>query len=228
MNEPPVFSLDNIVKIYESGDEKLRVLDGASVTLQEGEIVALIAPSGTGKSTLLHIAGLLERPDAGRIAIAGRDVTRFSDAERSALRRDEIGFVYQFHHLLAEFTALENVVLPQRIGRIPASIARKNAADLLAQFGLSHRQDHLPGRLSGGEKQRVAIARALANHPKIILADEPTGNLDGKTSDLVFDNLLEVVRKARATALIATHNEALARRMDRVIALQEVMTCRPE
>lgn len=221
MNEPPVFSLSNIVKIYESGDEKLRVLDGASVTLQEGEIVALIAPSGTGKSTLLHIAGLLERPDAGRIAIAGRDVTRFSDAERSALRRDEIGFVYQFHHLLAEFTALENVVLPQRIGRIPASIARKNAADLLAQFGLSHRQDHLPGRLSGGEKQRVAIARALANHPKIILADEPTGNLDGKTSDLVFDNLLEVVRKARATALIATHNEALARRMDRVIALQD-------
>lgn len=221
MNEPPVFSLSNIVKIYESGDEKLRVLDGASVTLQEGEIVALIAPSGTGKSTLLHIAGLLERPDAGRIAIAGRDVTRFSDAERSALRRDEIGFVYQFHHLLAEFTALENVVLPQRIGRIPASIARKNAADLLAQFGLSHRQEHLPGRLSGGEKQRVAIARALANHPKIILADEPTGNLDGKTSDLVFDNLLEVVRKARATALIATHNEALARRMDRVIALQD-------
>lgn len=221
MNEPPVFSLDNIVKIYESGDEKLRVLDGASVTLQEGEIVALIAPSGTGKSTLLHIAGLLERPDAGRIAITRRDVTRFSDAERSALRRDEIGFVYQFHHLLAEFTALENVVLPQRIGRVPASIALKNAADLLAQFGLSHRQDHLPGRLSGGEKQRVAIARALANHPKIILADEPTGNLDGKTSDLVFDNLLEVVRKAHATALIATHNEALARRMDRVIILRD-------
>lgn len=221
MNEPPVFSLANIVKIYESGDEKLRVLNGASVTLQEGEIVALIAPSGTGKSTLLHIAGLLERPDAGRIAIAGRDVTRFSDAERSALRRDEIGFVYQFHHLLAEFTALENVVLPQRIGRIPALIARKNAVDLLAQFGLSHRQEHLPGRLSGGEKQRVAIARALANHPKIILADEPTGNLDGKTSDLVFDKLLEVVRRARATALIATHNEALARRMDRVMILRD-------
>ncbi|XAO71872.1 MAG: ABC transporter ATP-binding protein [Acetobacteraceae bacterium] len=221
MSEPPVFSLSNIVKIYESGDEKLRVLDGASITLQEGEIVALIAPSGTGKSTLLHIAGLLERPDAGQIAIAGRDVTRFSDAEHSTLRRDEIGFVYQFHHLLAEFTALENVVLPQRIGRVPASVARRNAADLLAQFGLSHRQDHLPGRLSGGEKQRVAIARALANHPKIILADEPTGNLDGKTSDLVFDNLLEVVRKARATALIVTHNETLARRMDRVIALKD-------
>lgn len=221
MNDQSVLSLHDVVKIYQSGEEELRVLDGASLTLQEGEIVALIAPSGTGKSTLLHIAGLLERPDEGRIEIAGRDVTRFPDVERSALRRGEIGFVYQFHHLLAEFSALENVVLPQRIGGIPMQIARHNAADLLAQFGLSHRQDHLPGRLSGGEKQRVAIARALANRPKIILADEPTGNLDGKTSDLVFDNLLEVVRKARAAALIATHNDALARRMDRVIALQD-------
>ena len=199
----------------------LQVLEGADLVLAAGEIVALVAPSGTGKSTLLHLAGLLERPDAGVVLVDGRDSGRLSDVERTAIRRDRIGFVYQSHHLLAEFTALENVMLPQMVAVVPRKVARVRAAALLTSFGLGHRLEHLPGKLSGGEKQRVAIARALANAPAVLLADEPTGNLDVGTSGLVFDELLHVVRGQGVAALIATHNPDLARRMDRRVTLHE-------
>ena len=197
------------------------MLQGADLVLQKGEIVALVAPSGTGKSTLLHLAGLLERPDAGAVYVDGRDAGRLPDAERTAIRRDRIGFVYQSHQLLAEFTALENVVLPQMVAGIKRRVARDRAAALLGQFGLSARLGHLPGKLSGGEKQRVAIARALANAPGVLLADEPTGNLDVGTSDVVFEELLHVVRVEQVAALIATHNPVLAARMDRRVTLHE-------
>ncbi len=206
---------------YQSGDETLQVLRGAELSLRPGEIVALVAPSGTGKSTLLHLAGLLERPQAGSVVIGGRDAGTLPDAERSAIRRHSIGFVYQFHHLLAEFTARENVVLPQMIGGLSARAARLRADELLGRFGLAHRLDHLPGKLSGGEKQRVAIARALANRPRVLLADEPTGNLDVATAASVFDELLRVVREQGLAAMIATHNVELAGRMDRIVTLRE-------
>jgi lipoprotein-releasing system ATP-binding protein len=219
MSEPLV--LDQVSRRYQSGDEVLHVLEGADLKLVPGEIVALVAPSGTGKSTLLHLAGLLERPDAGRVLVDGRDTARMNDAERTALRRDRIGFVYQFHHLLPEFTALENVAMPQMIAGVARKLAAVRAIELLATLGLSGRLDHLPGKLSGGEKQRVAIARALANRPAILLADEPTGNLDVATSKIVFDELLRVVRGQGVTALIATHNPELAQRMDRVVELRD-------
>ncbi len=206
---------------YQSGDETLQVLRGAELTLRPGEIVALVAPSGTGKSTLLHLAGLLERPQAGSVVIAGRDAGTLPDAERTAIRRHSIGFVYQFHHLLAEFTARENVALPQMIGGLSARAARLRADELLGRFGLAHRLDHLPGKLSGGEKQRVAIARALANRPRVLLADEPTGNLDVATAASVFEELLRVVREQGLAAMIATHNVELAGRMDRIVTLRE-------
>ena len=213
--------LAGVCRTYRSGDTDLHVLCGADLTLHAGEIVALVAPSGTGKSTLLHLAGLLERPDRGTILVDGRDAGGLPDAERTAIRRDRIGFVYQSHQLLAEFTAIENVLLPQMVAGKSRRQARERAAVLLTQFGLAARTEHLPGKLSGGEKQRVAIARALANAPGVILADEPTGNLDVATGDIVFEELLHVVRTEGAAALIATHNPALAARMDRRVTLQD-------
>jgi len=219
MSEPLV--LQGVGRTYKSAGEELPVLRGANLVLARGEIVALVAPSGTGKSTLLHLAGLLEMPDAGAVFVDGQDAGRLSDPERTRVRRDKIGFVYQFHHLLAEFTALENVVLPQMIAGVSRKVARERAAGLLDAFGLSARLGHLPGKLSGGEQQRVAIARALANRPAVILADEPTGNLDVGTSDRVFGELLRIVRDQGVACLIATHNAELAGRMDRVVTLRD-------
>jgi lipoprotein-releasing system ATP-binding protein len=220
MNDPPL-RLAAVERRYRSGSGELPVLRGADLTLRAGEIVALVAPSGTGKSTLLHLAGLLEKPDAGEVFIEGRAAGSLSDDARTAIRRTTIGFVYQFHHLLPEFTAEENVVLPQMAAGVGRRAARERARALLASFGLAGREDHAPGKLSGGEQQRVAIARALANHPRILLADEPTGNLDVGTSDTVFNELLEQVRGHGVAALVATHNPELARRMDRIVTLAE-------
>ncbi len=217
MSDPLV--LQAVSRAYRSGDQDLHVLSGANLTLRAGEIVALVAPSGTGKSTLLHLAGLLERPDSGAVMVDGRDSGGLSDPERTAIRRDRIGFVYQAHHLLAEFTAVENVTLPQMIGG--RAHAKDRAMALLTAFGLKDRAQHLPGKLSGGEKQRVAIARALANAPGILLADEPTGNLDVGTSGVVFEELLRMVRQEGVAALIATHNPELAARMDRRVTLRD-------
>jgi len=219
MSEPLV--LQGVSRAYRSGDSELHVLQGADLTLHAGEIVALVAPSGTGKSTLLHLAGLLERPDAGVVMVDGQDAGQLPDVERTAIRRDRIGFVYQAHHLLAEFTAVENVVLPQMVAGKPRRVARERAMTLLTAFGLPARAGHLPGKLSGGEKQRVAIARALANAPGVLLADEPTGNLDAGTSNIVFEELLRMVRSEGVAALIATHNPDLARRMDRRVTLRD-------
>lgn len=213
--------LRGVTRSYRSGDTDLHVLRGADLVLRAGEIVALVAPSGTGKSTLLHLAGLLERPDAGSILVDGRDAGGLPDNERTAIRRDRIGFVYQAHQLLAEFTAVENVVLPQMVAGKPKAAARERAMALLAAFGMGPRAGHLPGKLSGGEKQRVAIARALANAPGVLLADEPTGNLDVGTSNVVFEELLRTVRAQGVAALIATHNPELAARMDRRVTLRE-------
>ena len=213
--------LRGVRKAYRSGDTDLHVLRGADLVLRAGEIVALVAPSGTGKSTLLHLAGLLERPDGGAVLVDGRDAGGLSDGERTAIRRDRIGFVYQAHQLLAEFTAVENVVLPQMVAGAPRRAARERAMGLLAAFGMEPRAGHLPGKLSGGEKQRVAIARALANAPGVLLADEPTGNLDVGTSNVVFEELLRTVRAEGVAALIATHNPELAARMDRRVTLRE-------
>jgi lipoprotein-releasing system ATP-binding protein len=219
MSDPLVIRA--VHRAYRSGDDTLHVLQGADLTLRAGEIVALVAPSGTGKSTLLHLAGLLERPDQGAVLVDGLDAGQLPDADRTAIRRDRIGFVYQAHHLLAEFTAVENVVLPQMVAGRGRRAARERAMALLTAFGLPARAGHLPGKLSGGEKQRVAIARALANAPGVLLADEPTGNLDVGTSDVVFAELLRMVRQEGVAALIATHNPALAARMDRRVTLQD-------
>ncbi|MGC9268845.1 ABC transporter ATP-binding protein [Acidiphilium sp.] len=216
-----ILTIANITRTFGSGDDQLHILRGADLTLRAGEITALVAPSGAGKSTLLHLAGLLEHADSGSIRIGGIDTVRLSDSERTRLRRDEIGFVYQSHHLLAEFTALENVAIPQMIAGKSRADAETRAATLLAVFGLTNRADHLPGKLSGGERQRVAIARAMANAPKLLLADEPTGNLDVATADIVFDELLRVVRSQHIAALIATHNPDLAARMDRIVTLRD-------
>ena len=213
--------LQDVVRTYRTEAGELPVLRGVDLTLRAGEIVALVAPSGAGKSTLLHLAGLLEQPDGGRVILQGRDAGALSDKERTAIRRDKIGFVYQFHHLLGEFTALENVMLPQMIAATPRPEARARAKTLLLNFGLEARLDHLPGKLSGGEQQRVAIARALANAPQLLLADEPTGNLDVATAAVVFDELLAIVRRQNVSALIATHNPELAARMDRIVTLRE-------
>jgi lipoprotein-releasing system ATP-binding protein len=213
--------LRGVQRTYRSEAGDLPVLRGVDLTLAAGEIVALVAPSGAGKSTLLHIAGLLDRPDGGAILLAGRDAGALSDAARTAIRRDTIGFVYQMHHLLAEFTALENVMLPQMIAGKPRRAAAARALELLGTFGLVQRAQHLPGKLSGGEQQRVAIARALSNAPAVLLADEPTGNLDVATAGVVFDELLRVVREQNVAALIATHNPDLAGRMDRTVTLRD-------
>ena len=214
-------ALRAVSRAYRSGDAELHVLRGADLELHAGEIVALVAPSGTGKSTLLHLAGLLERPDSGAVLVDGRDAGGLPDPDRTAIRRDRIGFVYQAHHLLAEFTAAENIVLPQMIAGRPRWQARERAMALLTAFGLPARAGHLPGKLSGGEKQRVAIARALANAPAVLLADEPTGNLDVGTSNIVFEELLRMVRQEGVAALIATHTPDLASRMDRRVTLHD-------
>lgn len=219
MSEP--LELRGVSRTYRSGDASLAVLDQADLTLHAGEIVALVAPSGTGKSTLLHLAGLLERPDAGVVLIDGNDAGALPDPARTAIRRDAIGFVYQFHHLFGEFTALENVALPQMIAGTRRRDAEARARTLLGMLGLDRRDSHLPGKLSGGEQQRVAIARALANAPRVLLADEPTGNLDVGTSGVVFEALLAAVRGQGVAALIATHNPELAARMDRRVTLRE-------
>ncbi len=221
MSDAAPLELRGVVRTFRSGGGALPVLRGADLALQAGEIVALVAPSGTGKSTLLHLAGLLEKPDAGRVFVGGRDAGALDDAERTAIRRDGIGFVYQFHHLLPEFTALENVVLPQMIAGKTRRAAEPRARALLEAFGLGTRMEHPPGKLSGGEQQRVAIARALANAPRVLLADEPTGNLDVGTAAVVFEELLRTVRAHGVAALIATHNPELAARMDRTVTLRE-------
>jgi lipoprotein-releasing system ATP-binding protein len=213
--------LDGVARRYRSGEAELHVLRRVDLALEPGEIVALVAPSGTGKSTLLHIAGLLERPDEGRVLVGGQDSGQLADAERTRIRRDRIGFVYQSHHLLPEFTALENVALPQMVAGRARRAARDRATVLLTAMGLGGRLGHLPGKLSGGEKQRVAIARALANAPGVLLADEPTGNLDVETGERVFEELLKAVREEGAAALVATHNPELAARMDRRVTLRE-------
>src|SRR5262245_9362518 len=197
----------------------LEVLRGASLALAAGEAVALVGPSGAGKSTLLHVAGLLERPDGGAVRIGGREAGTLGDGERTELRRRALGFVYQYHHLLPEFSALENVVIPQLIAGRAKGEAASRARELLARVGLAARETHRPGRLSGGEQQRVAIARAIANAPAVLLADEPTGNLDPDTADGVFGELMRLVRETGLAALVATHNPELARRMDRVVRL---------
>jgi lipoprotein-releasing system ATP-binding protein len=219
MSDPLV--LRDVRRIYRTEAGDLPVLLGADLALRAGEIVALVAPSGAGKSTLLHLAGLLEKPDGGSVFVNGRDAGTLADSARTAIRRDTIGFVYQFHHLLGEFTALENVVLPQMIAGKPRKVAEQRAMALLSSFGLQQRADHLPGKLSGGEQQRVAIARALANAPHVLLADEPTGNLDVATASVVFEELLATVRRENLAALIATHNPELAARMDRTVTLRE-------
>jgi lipoprotein-releasing system ATP-binding protein len=219
MNDPLV--LRGVHRTYRGEGGDLPILRGADLILHAGEIVALVAPSGAGKSTLLHVAGLLDRPDSGAVLVDGVEAGGLPDAGRTAVRRDTIGFVYQFHHLLAEFSALENVVLPQLIAGRPRRAAVDRAMTLLTAFGLTARAGHLPGKLSGGEQQRVAIARALANAPKVLLADEPTGNLDVGTAETVFTELLATVRGQGLAALIATHNPDLAARMDRTVTLRD-------
>ncbi len=215
----PILRLVNLRRVFRQGGRELNVLDGASADFYEGETVALVAPSGAGKSTLLQVAGLLDKADDGSVILNGRNCSALSDSERTKIRRTEIGFVYQFHHLLPEFSALENVVIPQRIAGLDRREAQKRATELLTLFGLKERLTHRPAELSGGEQQRVAIARSVSNAPRVLLADEPTGNLDPETSERVFNQLLQFVRQAGVVAIIATHNYDLARRMDRVLRL---------
>ncbi len=219
-NTGPTLRLQNISRTFYQGDRTLQVLRDASLELHPGEVVALVGQSGSGKSTLLHIAGLLERPDSGEIELDGKACSKLDDAARTTLRRQYIGFVYQYHHLLAEFTALENVVLPQMLNGLSRREARERAGQLLQMLGLADRANHRPAKLSGGEQQRVAIARAVANVPRLLLADEPTGNLDQKTADRVFAQLLALVRQTGLSALIATHNPALAEQMDRTVLME--------
>lgn len=214
-------SLRGIRRTFQQGDRKLEVLRSVSLDLKAGEIVALVGQSGSGKSTLLHIAGLLERPDGGEVIVDGKSVDKAGDGARTALRRRFLGFVYQYHHLLPEFSALENVMLPQMLNGLSRSQSRVRADALLSMVGLKERADHRPGRLSGGEQQRVAIARAVANAPRVLLADEPTGNLDASTAETVFRQLLVLVRETGMAALIATHNPELAGRMDRTLHLKD-------
>ncbi len=220
-NAVTVLRLESVARRYSEGAGQLEIFRDVSLTVSAGEVVALIGPSGAGKSSLLHMAGLLEAPSAGEVYIEGEAASRLGDPERTAIRRDKIGFVYQAHHLLPEFDALENVVMPQLIAGRPRAVARENATRLLTRLGLASRLTHRPGALSGGERQRVAIARALANGPRLLLADEPTGNLDPRTSAGVFDALMDTVRAEGLAALIATHNYDLASRMDRSLTLDE-------
>jgi lipoprotein-releasing system ATP-binding protein len=217
----PVLSLKALKRTFHQGPEALHILRGISLDLYPGEIVALVGPSGSGKSTLLQTAGLLEKTDGGEVIIDGKPCAHLSDAVRTQIRREVLGFVYQFHHLLPEFNAEENIILPQMIAGKSFADARVRARDLLNEVGILNRASHRPARLSGGEQQRVAIVRALANRPKILLADEPTGNLDEHTATAVFDKLIQLVQKENLAALIATHNTDLAQRMDRILTLHE-------
>ncbi|HEU4549091.1 MAG TPA: ABC transporter ATP-binding protein [Rhizomicrobium sp.] len=216
-----VLRLENVTRRYREGEGQLEVFSGLDLALKPGEIVALVGQSGAGKSSLLHIAGLLEAPTSGEIFIEGVAASRLPDAERTRIRRERLGFVYQAHHLLPEFDALENVLIPQMIAGRPKAAARQEATRLLTVMGLGQRLTHRPSQLSGGEQQRVAIARALANHPRILLADEPTGNLDPRTAGGVFDALIRITRDQGLAALIATHNFELAARMDRALLLDQ-------
>ena len=214
-----VIELKGVERHYVQGPRRLTILNGADFALKRAEMVALVAPSGAGKSTLLHTAGLLERPDAGDVILGGRSCGRLSDDERTAIRRNDIGFVYQFHHLLPEFTALENIMMPQLVHGLSRADAASRAEQLLDYMKIGKRAQHRPSELSGGEQQRVAIARAVANAPLVLLADEPTGNLDPVTASYVFDALEALVRQSGLAALIATHNHDLAARMDRRVTL---------
>ena len=220
MNDP-VVRLDKVTRSFEQGGVRIDVLRGVDLNVQPGEIVALLGPSGSGKSTMLQAIGLLEGGFGGRIEIAGIDASKLGKDGRAAVRRDHIGFVYQFHHLLPDFNAIENVVLPQLITGKSREECEARATELLGALGLGQRLDHRPSKLSGGEQQRVAVARALANRPRLVLADEPTGNLDEKTADKVFAQFLELVRGQGSAALVATHNERLAAAMDRVVRLHD-------
>ncbi len=224
MNSPSfdaiVLETFGISRVYEQGGEKLQVLNKIDVKLKSGEMVALVGPSGSGKSTFLQAVGLLDKPTDGQMMIGGQYADRMNDKERTEMRRKYIGFVYQFHYLLPEFTALENVVIPQMIAGVKRKDAEVKAKELLAGLKLDHRFEHRPARLSGGEQQRVAIARSLANDPKLLLADEPTGNLDPETSEMVFDLLINLVRNTGVGAVIATHNMQIAERMDRILELK--------
>jgi lipoprotein-releasing system ATP-binding protein len=219
--ETPVVFLHNVERRYHQGETVLEILNGAEMAVWPGQTVALVAPSGAGKSTLLHVAGLLEHPDAGEVYLDGNPTCGLSDAERTRLRRTQVGFVYQAHHLLPEFSALENVVLPQMIRGLSRSEAERRATDLLSYLGLKERLVHRPAELSGGEQQRVAIARAVANAPRLLLADEPTGNLDPHTSEHVFNALAQLVRASGLTVVLATHNMDIAARMDRRVTLRD-------
>ncbi|MBB6259505.1 lipoprotein-releasing system ATP-binding protein [Paenochrobactrum gallinarii] len=221
MAAEPILRLSGVSRAYKEIDRELVILKDADFTLKRGEMVALVAPSGAGKSTLLHTAGLLERPDHGDVFLNGRSCSELGEGERTAIRRNDIGFVYQFHHLLPEFSALENVMMPQLIRGLPKAAAASRAQQLLDYMKVGKRASHRPAELSGGEQQRVAIARAVANAPLVLLADEPTGNLDPHTSSYVFEALEALVRQSGLSALIATHNHELARRMDRRVTLQD-------
>jgi lipoprotein-releasing system ATP-binding protein len=222
MNET-VLELKEIIQTFDQGETNLKILQGVNLSVRSGEIVALVGPSGSGKSTLLQIAGLLERSQFGEIFIRGKSTKDLDDDHLTKIRRNEIGFVYQYHHLLAEFSARENIIIPQKISRIDKKKATDRADKLLEIMGLTERANHRPAKLSGGEQQRVAIARALANNPTVLLADEPTGNLDSITADLVFQLLTELVQNSGVGALIATHNHELANRMDRIVRLDRGM-----
>ena len=217
----PVIELKGVERHYVQGERRLTILSGAEFSLTRGEMVALVAPSGAGKSTLLHTAGLLERPDDGDVILGGRACGRLSDDERTAIRRNDIGFVYQFHHLLPEFTALENVMMPVLLAGQPTADASRRAQALLENVGLGHRLQHKPGELSGGERQRAAVARALVNAPACVLGDEPTGNLDEKTAAHVFAQMLELNHAQGTSLVLVTHDRRLARRLDRVLELQQ-------
>jgi lipoprotein-releasing system ATP-binding protein len=221
MSDQVPLELESVERSFQQGTGRLDVLRGVSLSLKAGEITALVGPSGTGKSTLLHIAGLLEQPTSGKVILDGQDCTAMDDSARTVIRQTGVGFVYQFHHLLPEFSAAENVMLPQMIAGVGKSESCIRAESLLKEVGLDERLSHRPSELSGGEQQRVAIVRALANKPRVLLADEPTGNLDEGTASIVFDVMLNVVRQSNVSALIATHNMELAERMDRVVSLRD-------
>ena len=216
-----VLELRDIVRQYKSEGGTLRVLEGANLTLNPGELVGLVGPSGSGKSTLLHTAGLLEKPEGGNVFLEGEDCMALNDKGRTRLRREKLGFVYQFHHLLPEFNARDSVAMPLMVGGMPRRKAREKADALLSEMGLSERLKHQPGQMSGGEQQRVAIARALVNDPRLVIADEPTGNLDPATTERVFESLIRMARNEGAAVLVATHNMALTQHMDRVLTLKD-------
>lgn len=219
--QPVVLELASIERTYKTAAGELQVLRGTDLQLRAGELVGLVGPSGSGKSTLLHTAGLLERPESGTILLDGIDCLRLDDKGRTAIRRSKIGFVYQFHHLLPEFNAADNIAMPLMIAGVKRGLALEKAASLLAEMGLSERGSHQPAQMSGGEQQRVAIARALANDPRLVIADEPTGNLDPATTERVFSTLMKMVRQEGAAVLVATHNLALTRHMDRILTLKD-------